>query len=147
MLAHQQLLGLVEAALLTAPPVASGNVYRSRTRPIPEGANQAVRVRLVRSTPTSLAGLQAPVDYATLIGVECLARATGAGVAADEAAGPVLVDVQAKLVADTTLAAAGYTLDLGPQLEWDSDDTDERVGAVIAVYTVQHRATAALAPA
>ena len=142
MLAHRQLLDLVEAAFQQAPAIAGGEVQRHRTRPVPAEKDQAVRLRVVRSLPSPLAGTSAPIDWETLLAVQSLARAT-TGQTPDEAVEPVLVAAHTRLVstAAATLRAAGFEVDPGPTLGWDEDEAEERIGSLTAIYTVRHRST------
>ena len=139
MLAHTALLAALEAALLAAPAVAGGEVARSRSAPVKATAAQAVRLRLLSADPEPLSGYLAPADCTTRVAVECLGRVDSTG-DADEAAGQVLQAVHTRLAANAAaLEAAGFSLQLYPQLRWDQEDADERIGVVIAIYTVTHR--------
>lgn len=140
MLAHQLLMDALMASLVAAPAVAGGNIQRHRTRPVADGVQQAVSLRVLGSTPQPLAGLGAPIDWITRIGIECIGRA-GTDSTADQAAGPVLQAVHTRLCTDSALASAGFDLFPWPELSWDQEDLDERIGAVIAIYTVRHRTT------
>lgn len=140
MLAHQLLMDALVASLSAAPAIAGGNIQRHRTRPVADGVAQAVSLRVLGSTPQPLAGMGAPIDWSTRIGIECVGRA-GVDSTADQAAGPVLQAVHSRLCADAALPAAGFDLMPWPELSWDQEDTDERIGAVIAIYTVRHRTT------
>lgn len=144
MLAHAHLVDLIEAHLTGAPAVAGGQVGRFRTRAVSADAPQAVNVRLGRSVPQPLAGYGAPVDYDTQLVVECLGRARGNGGTGndtDTAAGQVLQDAHSRIAANAAaLDAAGFSITLAPSLQWAQDDADERIGVVIAIYNVQHRA-------
>jgi hypothetical protein len=140
MLAHAHLVDLIEAHLTGAPAVAGGQVGRFRTRAVSAEAPQAVNVRLGRSLPQPLAGYGAPVDYDTQLVVECLGRARGSA-DTDAAAGQVLQDAHSRLAAHAAaLDAAGFSITLAPSLQWSQDDVDERIGVVVAIYNVQHRA-------
>jgi hypothetical protein len=140
MLAHQQLMDALMASLSASPAVAGGNIHRHRTRPVADGVAQSVSLRVLSSTPQPLVGMHAPIDWITRIGVECVGRAA-ADSTADQAAGPVLQAVHGRLCSDAALAGAGFDLMPWPELSWDQEDLDERIGAVIAIYTVRHRTT------
>jgi hypothetical protein len=146
MLAHAHLVDLIEAHLTGAPAVAGGQVGRFRTRAVSADTPQAVNVRLGRSVPQPLAGYGAPVDYDTQLVLECLGRARGNGGAGtdtdtDTVAGQVLQEAHSRIAANAAaLDAAGFSITLAPSLQWAQDDADERIGVVIAIYNVQHRA-------
>lgn len=136
MLAHQQLVGHVVAALSAAPAVAQV-VTRRGSRAIADGINSAVRVRILASIAEPIAlGGTSPIDWTAQLAIECMAR-TGASQAPDEAAGPLLLAVHARLMADTTLAAAGYQLLPEMQINPDEDELDERIGTAMLVLSVR----------
>lgn len=138
MLAHRQLMDLIEADLLATPAVAGGNVQRQRNRPMPTGQAQQVSLTLVRSRGRqAMLGGATPIEWQTVIGVECIARA-GATVMSDEAVADLVADVHARITGSTALVAAGYLINPEHDLQWDDDTLDERIGAVTAVYTVRH---------
>lgn len=135
---HRQLLDLIEAELALAPAVASGNLQRQRSRPLGAAVAQQVSLYLVRSRarPVMLGG-DAPLEWQTSIGVECIARA-GAGVMADEAIDDLLGTVHARITGSTALVAAGYRVHPEHDLQWDDEALDERIGACTAIYTVRY---------
>jgi hypothetical protein len=138
MLAHRQLLDLIEAALLADPPVAGGNVQRQGTRPLAATKSQMVTLRLVRSRGQQvMLGGPAPIEWQTLVGVGCIARGV-APQTPDEAVSDLVAAVHARIAGTATLAAAGYRLHPEHHLEWEQDEIEERIGAVIAIYTVRH---------
>ena len=117
----------------------TGNVGAGRVRAIAERASQWVDVRMLRAAPDHMAGGPgAPIFYTTTVAIECVAR-VGASGDPDTAAAAVLQDVHARLAdQQADLLAAGYSLGLSPDLRWDRDDADDRIGVVLAVYTVTH---------
>lgn len=139
MIGHVALLNQVEQFLVAVPAVAGGHVGRHRTRPVGADVPQAVNMRLARSLPQPLAGLGAPVDYETQLVLECLGRAKNQ-TETDAAAGEVLQAAHSRIAANVAaLEQAGYSIVMAPTLQWDQDDADERIGVVIAIYTVLHR--------
>lgn len=138
MLAHQHLLDLVEVALLASPAVAGGNVHRQRTRPMAAGADQMVSLRLVssRGAPLFLGG-DAPIEWQSVIAVECIARGASSA-SPDEAVAGLLEVVHARIVSDAATKAAQYRIDPEHRIEWDQDELDERIGAATSIYTVRH---------
>lgn len=131
---HQQLLDLIEAALLAGPAVAGGNVQRSRTRPMADTQAQMVSLRIVNSRGAGQLDL---VEWVTTVGVQCIASAIEP-TAADVAVASLLEAVHARIVGATSLQAAGYLLAKDFRLEWDQEELDERIGSVEAIYTVRH---------
>lgn len=136
MLAHQRLLGLVVAALQAAPALAPAEVLRQRTRPLPEGVDRGVSVRLVNSRPR--ATVMSVIDWQTVIAVEFIARC-GASMSPDEAVGPLVTAGHQSIVGAAALSAAGFSVEPEPHLDWDQNEFDERVGACTAFYTFRHR--------
>lgn len=140
MLAQQQLLDLIEAALLAATPAWAAGYSRQRSRPLPAGIDQAVVLRLTSGQCEQLyAGATAPVQWTTRIGIECMARA-GASTGGDAAVAPLLLDVYARLLgASLTLQAAGYRLQPDIAIQWDQDDLDERIASAVILANITHR--------
>jgi hypothetical protein len=133
-IAHQQLLDLIEAALLVGPAVAGGNVKRHRTRPMADDQAQMVSLRVVNSRG---AGQMDLVEWVTTVGVLCVCSAIEP-TTPDAAVASLLETVHARIAGATTLQPAGYLLDKAFRLEWDQEELDERIGAVEAIYTVRH---------
>ena len=134
MIAHQQLLDLIEAALNAAPAVAGGNVKRHRTRPMAEDQSQMVSLRVINSRGAGQLDL---VDWTTTVGVLCVAS-TVEPTTPDAAVSGLLETVHARIAGASTLQPAGYLLQKDFRLEWDQEELDERIGAVEAIYTVRH---------
>ena len=139
MIAADTLMGLVVTALSAAPAIADGGVVRQTTRPMPEGKLQRVAVRVVRSGGQQvLFGGAAPIDWQTVIGIECACRAT-AGQSADAALAPLLQAVHVRLAGSDAMRAAGFELDPGVEIVWDQEDAADRIGSATFFYTVRHR--------
>lgn len=138
MLAHQQLLDLMQAALMAGTPVAGGNVQRQRTRPLADGVAQMVSLRLINSqgAPLFLGG-DAPIEWRSVVAVECIGRGTS-GTSPDAAVADLLASVHNRITADAATLAAGYRIDAEHRIEWDQDELDERIGAATSIYTVRH---------
>lgn len=132
------LIGRVEAILLAAPPVAQV-VSRRTSRPVDIDVDTVVRVRLgpSRGAAMALSG-GAPVDWDLTLITDCMAR-TGAALAPDQAVDPVVVAVYARLLADTTLAAAGYHVMPEFAIQPDQEELDERIGQASVIFTVRCR--------
>lgn len=138
MLAQRKLLDLILADLQAGTPVAGGNIQRQASRALAAGTSQMVTLRLVRSrgNPIMLGG-DSPIEWQTLVGIGCVARAA-TGQTPDEAVADLLAAVHARVAGSTALAAAGYRVHPEHHLEWDQDELEDRIGAVIAIYTVRH---------
>ena len=134
MWAQQDLAGRVVALLQGSPAVAE-QVTRRVTRPTAGTIDTAVRVRIgpMRGEQLFLAPDSA-VDWQLSIVCECMARAA-TNQAPDEAVGPVVSAVHARLLSDTTLRAAGFELQPEFQIDPDQEETDERIGAAAHVFT------------
>lgn len=139
MLAQQQLVGLIVTALQAEPAVAP-LVARQRVRPVGLDVSSAVVVRLMRSQcANNFLGGQGPLDWSATLALECVVR-TGATQAPDEAVGPLLQAVHARLLADPALVGAGYRLEPEILIDWDQDEVDERIGSATLVISVRWRA-------
>lgn len=128
MLAHQRLRGLIVDALQAAPAVCA-HIKRGATRALPEGVAQGVFVRVLGGPGEALVmGGDSPIDWRATCSVGCVARAAP-GAAADEAAGPLLAAVYARLMSGGTFAQAGFQLLPTFEVRLEEDDFDERIGA------------------
>lgn len=136
MLAHQRLRGLIVDALQAAPAVCA-HVRRGTTRALPETIAQGLFVRVLGGPGQALVmGGASPIDWLATCTVGCVARATP-GAMADEAVGPLVAAVYARLQADTTLAAAGFLVQPSFDLRLDDADTDDRIGAAELHFQVR----------
>jgi hypothetical protein len=135
---QQALVGQV-VALLQASPSVAPVVTRRTSRPVADGVDKAVRVRLGPSIGEQilLSGV-APTDWSAVVAVECLARC-GATQSPDEAVGPLVSAVYARILTDTTLPVAGFQLDPAFRIEPDQDELDERIGVAVLSFTVRWR--------
>jgi hypothetical protein len=140
-IAGQQLLGLIVAALSANPAVASGAIKRQAARPVASDLAQAVNVRIVSSrSEAAYAGAVTPLQWLTVIAVECVAR--GVNVAPDEAVGALIEVVHNRIAADTSARTAGFDRLPEYRVEWDQEELDDRIGAATLLYTYRHQTTA-----
>lgn len=138
MLAHQRLRGLLVDALLAGPAVCA-YVRRGVTKPLPADEPQGVFVRVLGGPGEALLlSGEAPIDWHAMCTVECVSRAT-TGATADEAVGPLLAAVYARLMADVTVAAAGFQILPSFDLRLDEADVDDRIGAATLHFQVRWR--------
>ena len=136
---HDAVMDALDTALSAAPVLFDGGVSRNRGRALPEAFTSAVNIRIIRSDPEGYAGVGAPIDWVTRVGFECIAKVKAPS-APDGGASAVLAAVHTRLTASSsTFEQSGFEFDPAPTLQWDQDDSDERIGAVIAIYNVRHR--------
>lgn len=129
-------LGVAVALRTALADLAGGRVYLNRLRPLPADAATAIVVRLDRSIGRQ--DVLNMLDWTTLIGIECVARAaTGTDPAA---AVDALLAAAWSVISGLSSAALGATsIAINPDIAWQYDDADSPfVVAVIAVQ-VQHR--------
>lgn len=119
--------------------IAGGNVYRARTRTLGVDQVSAVVVRVERSVSTLAEVLGGPTTWATLIHVECYARATGSE--PDAAADALLVSVFERLAQSPTLGGRVMSLEpmQGDTLSWDVDELDAKFACITAKFVVKHK--------
>lgn len=141
MTAHDAIVNAVLAALRLAPPVTFGVIEEDIDgSSVPEQAEEAVGVRMVRSFPQRGEILHAPVDWSTEIAVTCFARADEATVQG-RASRALHAKVYARLMGEPSLGGLAFDLS-EPQLEAERDALDNRLGSLTATYVVQHRTAA-----
>lgn len=122
---------------LNQAPAVCDTVLRARDRAVPETKDKALNVTFVGSKPTDGAIDGAPVDWSTVIVVECYAK-TPATSTPDVALDALLNDVYVRLAQDQTLG--GLVEDIGvPSIEADYDSIGQRTGWAAMKYTVSHR--------
>nr|WP_314606559.1 hypothetical protein [uncultured Janthinobacterium sp.] len=125
--------------LQVEPALAGGRIYRSRARPLGVDQSSGLVVRIERSTSTLAQILGGPTTWATLINVECYARATGAE--PDAVADALLVDVFDRLALAPTLAGAAMSFEPlpGDTLSWEVDELDSKITCITAKFVVMHQ--------
>lgn len=134
--------GVVSAILeqlRVEPALASGRIYRSRTRAIGVDQASAIVVRVERSTSTLAEIIGGPTTWATLVNVECYARATGSE--PDAVADAMLVDVFDRLALAPTLGGAAMSFEPlpGDTLSWEVDELDSKIACITAKFVVMHK--------
>lgn len=141
--AHTVVYDAVVAALQAAPALADGHVKTTRdtNRRMPEGVTRQLRVFLDQTRPiVENIGGNAPLYWQTRLRVECLARDT-LGVtpaSAFDTATELAAAVQARLLADSALAALIVDISPGP-MAWAEDEADTQLTACQVLFDVQHR--------
>lgn len=134
--------GVVSAVLeqlRVEPVLADGRIYRSRTRAIGVDQPSALVVRIERSTSTLAEVIGGPTTWATLVNVECYARATGNE--PDAVADALLVDVFDRLALAPTLGGTSMSVEPlpGDTLSWEVDELDSKIACITAKFVVMHQ--------
>ena len=133
----------VRDALLVAPAVAGGRVYRGKAMPIAIDKASAVYVnaRLADGKPLDIAGVAAQWDFIVTVG--CYAKATGTQ-DAEEAVDPVLAEAYSRLKTLTAADVYGATqLALQPRVEWDTEMAEQNIGGAVLTLRVRIYTTGA----
>lgn len=134
--------GVVSAILeqlRVEPALVGGRIYRSRTRAIGIDQASAIVVRVERSTSTLAQVIGGPTTWATLVNIECYARATGSE--PDAVADALLVDVFDRLALAPTLGGAAMSFEPlpGDTLSWEVDELDSKIACITAKFVVMHQ--------
>lgn len=140
--AHLVVYDAVVAALRVATALAGGNIktMRDTNRPMDVDLTSQIRVFLDQSLPSPLTGGSAPVDWATRIRVECLARDVlgTTPVKALDAASLLAANVQKRILESTDLSALISEV-LPGAMQWAEDEADTSLMACQCLFTLMHR--------
>lgn len=140
--AHLVVYDAVVAALRVATALAGGNIktMRDTNRPMDVDLTSQIRVFLDQSLPSPLTGGSAPVDWATRIRVECLARDVlgTTPVKALDAASLLAANVQKRILESTDLSALISEV-LPGAMQWAEDEADTSLMACQCLFTLVHR--------
>lgn len=137
MIAFTSLCAAVKEALMAEPPVAP-IVMRGRLRPVAEGENEMVVVRLERAGGEQAQISGGPTDWSTSIAVDVYARAATDSDEAEDLAGELLGRVYERL-AGLDLSAYGVTgFGLNPEVAAGSDAVDSSLAAMTLFLNIQH---------
>lgn len=132
--------GAAVAALEAAPPVSSA-VYRARMRAVSQQESTAVVVRLRQAEVDRGVGNGTPGIWATVLDVECYARALP-GQSGDDAVDALLDATVARLVADPSLG--GVVGDIGLLgVTWDFDMDGQGTACAVVTFSVRHATASA----
>lgn len=125
--------------LRVEPALAGGRIYRSRTRSIGTDQDSAIVVRIERSTSTLAQVIGGPTTWATLVNVECYARAIGSE--PDAVADALVVAVFDRLAQAPTLSGRVMSFEPmpGDTLSWDVDELDTKLTCITAKFVVMHK--------
>ena len=133
---HQLLQAVV--ALLQAAPAVAELVQEERDDSAGFTAASVVNLSVPSSEPDEQALSGSPVMWASTLQAEVMVRA-GDGITGRGALSPVVAALYARLMNDTTLAAAGWYVDGPPRLAMDSTEAQDRIGGARLTWRVLHR--------
>jgi hypothetical protein len=135
--AFSKVVAAVIATLSAAPPVCDAdNIYRARTREMPEQIDQAVSVQFEGAMPDNGTIHGAPVDWASKVTVDCFGRSlkdTG-----DIAVDPLFQAVYERLAQDATLGGLVANLSV-VGIEAENSAEGKKTGWVRLTYIAEHR--------
>lgn len=128
----------IAAALTGATALAGAAVQLNTLRPIAEGVNTALVVRLGRTTGNEY--VIGSLEWSTSYTVECYARVAAGG---DPAAGAddLLVDVWSRLSALDPASIGALALVLNPEIDWQYDDSATPMVCAVFKLQVEHAAS------
>jgi hypothetical protein len=135
--AFAQIVSAVINALKASPPVCPV-IDRARATVVPDQAEKAISVEWSKSTPDIATISGAPIDWQTIITVECLARSLKDS--GDVAVDPLLAAVADRLAQDTTLGSLVGDLRI-VGLEAENTVEGKKTGWVRLTYVADHRTT------
>jgi hypothetical protein len=125
----------IAAALTGATALAGAAVQLNTLRPIPEGVNTALVVRLGSTTGNEY--VIGSLEWVTSYTVECYARvATGSDPAVS--ADALLVDVWSRLSNLDPASIGALSLILNPQIDWQYDDSATPLVCAVFKLQVEH---------
>ena len=127
----------IAAALTGAAALAGGAVQLNTLRPIAEGINTALVVRLGSTSGNEY--VIGSLEWSTSYSVECYARVAPGG---DPATGAdaLLVDVWGRLAALDPASIGALTLIVNPNIDWQYDDSATPLVCAVFKLQVEHAA-------
>lgn len=129
----QQVVSLLQAGTPVAPLIKLGAL-----QPAKLGTSTAVFVRLLRSPGRDITATGAgAVQWTTLVGVECVARAS-AGQDPLTAIDPLIEAVYARLAAAPQLAGSLSELLGEPEIQWEIAEAETPIATALIAVRVQH---------
>jgi hypothetical protein len=135
--AFSKVVAAVIASLSTAPAVCDAvNIYRARTREMPEQVDQAVSVQFEGSIPDNGAIAGAPVDWSSKVTVDCFGRSMKDS--GDIAVDPLFQAVYERLAQDSTLGGLVGNLSVAG-IEAENSAEGKKTGWVRLTYIAEHR--------
>ncbi len=134
--AHERVLAAVKARLVLAPAVAQ-SIERGRRRPVDLGIDTALGVYFGGSVPRRMGMLNAPIDWATSVRFDCVARGRD-GVTGDEAALALHAAAWARLFGDQQLGGLAMEMEPLAIAPGDEEQLDTAIGAITGGVLVTH---------
>lgn len=134
--AFLQIQNGIAAALSSAPALAGGNLQLNSLRPIAEGVNTALVVRLGNT-----AGNEETLGtnyWLTNYTVECYAR-VATGVDPASGADALLLAVWDRIAALDPSSIGASEITLSPQIDWQYDDSATPLVCAVVRLSVAHR--------
>lgn len=134
--AFLQIQNGIAAALSSAPALAGGNLQLNSLRPIAEGVNTALVVRLGNT-----AGNEETLGtnyWLTNYTVECYAR-VATGVDPASGADALLLAVWGRIAALDPSSVGASEITLSPQIDWQYDDSATPLVCAVVRLSVAHR--------
>lgn len=128
----------IAAALTGATALAGAAVQINTLRPIAEGVNTALVVRLGSTTGNEY--VIGSLEWSTSYTVECYAR-VAAGSAPAVGADALLVDVWGRLAALDPASIGALTLIVNPNIDWQYDDSATPLVCAVFKLQVEHVAS------
>ena len=129
---REQILAAIKATLVNVPGVLPENIFRSRVEPCTRGRAPAISVEPVADSPSQ--NVVPYLDWSLTVRVSIIVR----GDVPDQVADPIIQDVHAKIMADTSLG--GLSMDLEPSgVSYEILEGDQPIGIVSLDYRVQYR--------
>lgn len=125
-------------ALLQQAPALAETVQEARDPSTGFSGASLVSVKVPASEPSGETLSTSPIMWRTTVVVDVEARAT-TGQTGSDAVSPVAAGVFARVMGDTTLAAAGWQLAEPPAIETDTFEAEDRIGMVRFTWSYLHR--------
>lgn len=145
MSAFLALTDAVRDALLQTPALAGGNVTRGQAVPVRASADQAIEVRIVRSTADAAVLAGSVLQWQTQVAIELYARAAAAQdgeVAIDSLLAGVFTRMSATAPPSGVISWA-----LEPDIQWDVAEADATLVQASLALRITHFTTTDLAAA
>jgi hypothetical protein len=134
-------LSAVLASLRAQPPIAGGRVYEDGDiDELPETVDTALVVGLESAQPREIVLSTAPLQWTTVVRVECFARRSGRRGAVLPAT-ELHAQAHQRLMSDPTLGGVAGGLEL-VRLAVDRELAATRAAVLVAFYAIEHRSTA-----
>jgi hypothetical protein len=140
-LAFDAVLQAFLTALRATPSLAAGHVLEADTFDgIPQEYSQAIVVGMDSAVPSELVLSGAPLDWGTVIRVDCMSRGDARATDGTRPSSTLFAAAHARLVADQTLGGVAGSVEL-LRVTLAGDIADTTLGVLSAFYRITHRST------